>query len=176
MKTKAMVICAVFSAVLCIFCLITVPVGTVPVSLATFAVMLNAIILGRKKGCTSVIVYILLGSVGMPVFSGFKGGLQVLFGPTGGYIWAYILMTLIIGTAAQRPGLKRTSLFLICIAGSISCYALGTVQFSLITATPFGASLAVCVLPFVPFDIIKAAAAVFVGTAVRSRLKKARLV
>ena len=86
MKTKTIVICAIFAALMCVFSVITVPTGIIPVTLGTLGIMLTAVILGSKKGAVSVAVFILLGIVGLPVFSGFKGGIQVIFGPTGGYI------------------------------------------------------------------------------------------
>ncbi len=176
MKTKSMVLCAVFSAILCIFCVLTVPIGTVPVSMATFAIMLTAIILGPKKGSISVIIYILLGSVGLPVFSGFKGGFQVLVGPTGGYIWSYIFMVLLIGSVTKKYANSRIIIFISCVASIIICYIFGTVQFALVQGTSFVSALSVCVLPFIPFDILKAILAVFLGSAVKTRLIKARLI
>lgn len=175
MKTKSMVICAVFSAILCIFCVLTVPIGAVPVSLATFAVMLTAIILGPKKSSISVIIYILLGSVGLPVFSGFRGGFQVLIGPTGGYIWSYIFMALLIGGVTEKCVNNKPIALVGCIFGTVICYIFGTVQFALVQNTSFISALSVCVLPFIPFDIIKAVLAVFIGATVKSRLTKAKL-
>lgn len=137
MKTKSMVICAVFSAILCIFCVLTVPIGAVPVSLATFAVMLTAIILGPKKSSISVIIYILLGSVGLPVFSGFRGGFQVLIGPTGGYIWSYIFMALLIGSVTEKCVNSKPIALVGCIFGTVICYIFGTVQFVLVQNTSF---------------------------------------
>lgn len=176
MKIKSMVICAVFSATLCIFCVLTVPIGPVPVSMATFAIMLTAIILGPKKSSISVIIYILLGSIGLPVFSGFKGGFQVLAGPTGGYIWSYIFMALLIGSVAKKCVNNKIIIFIGCIASTIVCYILGTVQFAIAQGTSFMSALSICVLPFIPFDIAKAVLAVFLGTAVKNRLIKARLI
>jgi len=175
MKTKSMVICAVFSAILCIFCVLTVPIGTVPVSLSTLAVMLTAIILGPKKSSISVIIYIMLGCVGLPVFSGFKGGFQILVGPTGGYIWSYILMALLIGSVAKKYANNRIIIFIGCIASIIICYIFGTIQFTFVQNISFMSALSVCVLPFIPFDIVKTVLAVFLGTSLKHRLTKAKL-
>ena len=176
MKTKSMVICAVFSAILCIFSVLTVPIGTVPVSLSTLAVMLTAIILGPKKSSISVIIYILLGCVGLPVFSGFKGGFQVLVGPTGGYIWSYIFMALLIGSVSKKYANNKTIIFISCIASIIICYILGTIQFTLVQTLSFISALSVCVLPFIPFDIMKAILAVLFGITLKNRLIKAKLI
>lgn len=176
MKTKTIIICAVFAAILSIFSVMTIPIGPVPISMSVFGVLLTAIILGPKKGAISVIVYILLGAVGLPVFSGFKGGFQVLAGPTGGYIWSYIFMALFVGFIASKP--HKNKLLTICIlfvssiAGIIICYGAGTVQFMFVQQTDVMKALTLCVIPFIPFDIIKAIAASFIGYSVQTALKK----
>ena len=91
-KTTALVLCGIFAALMAICSFITIPLGftPVPINLATLGVFLTGGILGKKYGSISLIVYILLGAVGVPVFAGFKGGLGVLAGPTGGYIIGYL--------------------------------------------------------------------------------------
>ena len=84
MKTKTIAVCAIFAAIMCVFSVITVPIGPVPVTLGFFGVMITSVILGARRGAVSVAVFILMGAVGLPVFSGFKGGFEVLLGPTGG--------------------------------------------------------------------------------------------
>ncbi len=179
MKTKNITLCALFTAVMCVLCVITIPIGPVPVTLGTLGIMLTAVILGHKRGTVSVLVYILLGAVGLPVFSGFKGGFQVLIGPTGGYIWSYIIMAFLIGFAARTlPKNKWTAMlkiFVACIAGIAVCYALGTVQFMLVQKTSLTQSLMLCVVPFIPFDAVKAVIAVYLGYTVRKTLEKAGL-
>lgn len=177
MKTKTIVLCALFAALMCVFSVITIPTGIVPITLGTFGIMLTAVILGAKKGAVSVAVFILLGAVGLPVFSGFKGGVQVLFGPTGGYIWSYIFMAVIIGLFAsklpERKWLAVVKLFLGCLAGIVVCYALGTAQFMAVQKMGLVKSLSACVIPFIPFDILKAAVASYVGFTVRKALIRA---
>ncbi len=176
MKTKTMVICAVFAAIMCVFCVMTIPIGPVPISMATFSVMLTAVILGPKKGTISVIVYILLGAVGLPVFSGFKSGFQVLLGPTGGYLWSYALMTLFIGTLTGKQAKTKIitiiKIFIINLIGMIICYTAGTIQFMAVQQTNLAKALALCVTPFIPFDIIKAAVASYLGYIIRLALIK----
>lgn len=180
MKTKTMVLCAIFAAILCVFSVLTIPIGPVPISMGIFGVMLTAIILGPKRGTISVIVYILLGAVGLPIFSGFKGGFQVLFGPTGGYIWSYIIVALFIGllTSAQLKNkwLTLIKIFIVCIAGIIICYAAGTVQFMLVQQTDLAKALTLCVIPFIPFDIIKALLAAYLGYTIRTALVKSHFI
>lgn len=206
MKTKTMVLCAIFAAILCIFSVMSIPIGAIPISMGLFGVMLTAVILGPVLGTISVGVFILLGLVGLPVFSGFKGGFQVLAGPTGGYIWSYILVALFIGLFAKlicnkqkstkdkwitlnakldnQPHilsiklpkldlLKKLEIFIICLVGVAICYAAGTVQFMAVSDKNLTAALAVCVIPFIPFDIAKAIIATAVGYTVNRTLKKA---
>ena len=179
MKTKTMVTCAVFAAILCICSVITIPIGPVPITLGLFGIMAAAVILGWKRGTVSVLVFILLGAVGLPVFSGFKGGVSVLLGPTGGYIWSYILVALFIGffAAGERSNKWLTILriFIVCLIGIVICYTLGTAQFMLVRGMDLKQSLALCVLPFIPFDIAKAAVASYAGYEVRHALQRARL-
>lgn len=179
MKTKTIVICAIFAALMCVFSVITVPTGIIPITLGTLGIMLTAVILGSKKGAVSVAVFILLGIVGLPVFSGFKGGIQVIFGPTGGYIWSYIPMAVIIGLfSAKLPEQKAVAMlkmFAGCIVGMIICYALGTVQFMIVQKMGLIKSLSACVIPFIPFDIAKAVLASYLGFTIRAALQKARL-
>lgn len=180
MKIKTMVLCAVFAALLCVLCVITIPIGPVPITLATFGIMLCAAVLGWKRSAVSVLVYILLGAVGLPVFSGFKGGFTVLLGPTGGYIWSYIPMALVISliirSLPEKPLPAMLKIFAACLAGILICYALGTVQFMFVQKTSFAESLGLCVIPFIPFDALKAAAAAYLGYVVRGALKKANLI
>lgn len=175
MKTKAMIECAVFAAVLCVFCVMTVPIGPVPISMAYFAVMFTAVVLGAKKGAAAVAVYILLGAAGLPVFSGFRSGFGVLLGPTGGYLWAYIIMALFIGAFTRRLPEKRLAavvkIFCVCVIGIAVGYLAGTVQFMLVQRVGAAEAVTMCVLPFVPFDIAKAAAAAYAGYEIRRRVK-----
>lgn len=176
-STRDIVLCAVFAAVLSVFSVITIPTGIIPVTLGLFGVWLTAIALGGKKGVVSVLVFILIGVVGMPVFSGMKGGAGVIIGPTGGYLTSYIFMALITGAVSSKIGGRYdiVSFFVRFAAGLVSlfvCYFFGTVQFVFISGQTIKESLAMCVYPFVIFDLVKCAAAVLIGEQVRKRLPK----
>ena len=177
MKTKTMLICAIFAAVLCVCSVITIPIGPVPISMGLFGIMLAAGVLGLKRGVISVAVFILIGAIGLPVFTGFRGGISVLAGPTGGYIWSYVPMTALIGLLTLKtPQDKRRAMlmyFSAFLAGTALCYAMGTLQFMYVQAVGFKAALAACVLPFIPVDILKAAAASYLSYAIKGALKKA---
>lgn len=179
MKTKDMIICAVFAAIMCVCSVISIPIGPVPVSLGTFGVMITAAILGWKRGTISVIVFILIGAIGLPVFSGFRGGFQVILGPTGGYITSYIFMALIIGALtknlAENKFAAMGQIALSCILGFIVCYFFGTLQFMFVQKITLTESLAMCVLPFIPFDIAKSVITGYAAYMVRKSLARVGL-
>lgn len=160
---KDMVFVAMFAALISVCSIISIPIGQVPVTLQTFAVCLSAALLGWKRGTLSVLIYILLGAVGVPVFAGMKGGVGVLAGPTGGYIVGFLLTSLIIGFAAERWERKALPLSAAMILGVLLCYAVGTVWFMLTAETRLGESLLLCVVPFLLPDAVKIAAAVLVA-------------
>ena len=180
MKTKTMIVCALMAAVMCVCSVITVPIGPVPVTLGLFGVMIAAVILGGGKAAVATAVFILLGAVGLPVFSGFKGGFAVLVGPTGGYIWSYIPVALIIGFFAVKSFKNKwvtlAVIFGACLTGIAVCYTLGTIQFMAVTGNDLPKSLGLCVLPFISFDVAKAVIATVAGSAVRKALLKAGLI
>lgn len=167
-KTFMMALCGLFAAVTAICSWISIPLGftPVPVNLGTLAVFLTGGLLGKKYGPISLIVYTLAGAVGLPVFSGFRGGLSVLAGPTGGYIIGYIVAALIIGliisgmTRRERTTGAAISIYAFAmICGLVACYALGTAWFMISTHTPFAAAMVSCVIPFLPGDALKIIAA-----------------
>ena len=145
LKTRDLTLTAIFSAIICILSVITIPIGTVPVSLSLFAVMLSAISLGAKKGVMSVIIYILIGTLGIPVFSGFRSGFHNLFGLTGGFIISYIFVALIMSFISQKTN-KKLTLFIFSLLSLSICYLLGSLQYVFISKVSFYNSLSVCIL------------------------------
>ena len=168
MKTKNLVTSGIFTAVICIFSCLTIPVGTVPVTLSLFAVVLVSVVLGAKNAFMSSLAYIFLGLAGLPVFSGFQSGVMHLLGPTGGYIWSYLFISLIIGYSSDKscPCIFFSSFFSLIVS-----YILGTLQFSIVQSVSFVSALYICVIPFVLFDIIKIALAIILGTNIKKRMK-----
>lgn len=154
MKTKKLVYCGLFSAIICIMALISIPVQPVPINMALFGVLLAGGMLGKKYGTLSVVVYILLGAVGAPVFAGFRGGLAVLAGPTGGYIAGYIIAVFLTGAVCEKT---RKIIYTVpaMIIAVMLCYALGTAWYCFVMKTSVLSALALCVLPFIPGDIVK---------------------
>ncbi|MCF0136900.1 MAG: biotin transporter BioY [Oscillospiraceae bacterium] len=154
LTTKDLTSIAVMTALTAVCSLITVPF-TVPFTMQTFAVFFSLRFLGGKNGCISIALYILLGAVGLPVFSGFSGGLGHLAGPTGGYIAGFLLSGVIycLGERqADKGRLLRYTLQAVCL---LACYLCGTFWFCHVTGLGFIAAASVCVLPFVIPDAVK---------------------
>ncbi len=171
MKYKKIAIAAITAAVLCVFSPISLPLGAIPVSLATFAVCLISCITPWKQSIVAVIIYILLGAAGLPVFSGFVGGFQQIAGITGGFIVGYIPCAAIVSFLISKYPCKKYIYPLSMAIGIGSCYLSGTAWYSFQTGTEFGAALAVCALPFIIGDAIKISAASALGIILRNRLK-----
>lgn len=169
---KEITITALMAAVICVLAPFSIPIGAIPISLATFAVYLTSAVSGWKKGTVAVIVYIALGAVGVPVFSGFEGGFQKIIGVTGGYIIGYIPCAFIIGFLTEKFKNKKAVFPLSMIAGTIFCYAVGTAWFMLQTHTGFVASLSMCVVPFLIFDAIKIICSSLIGIPLNKLLQK----
>ena len=165
-KLKRMIQCAIFAAILCIFSPLSVSVGPIPFSMAIFAVML-----------CSVLVYLVLGLCGLPIFSGGNPGLVAIPGPTGGYIWSFVLMVPVIALFKSVPvkalWLRCVLTFAGCVVATALCYVCGTLQFAHIAGKTFREALAVCVIPFIVPDLIKGLVATVLGTILSDTLQKA---
>lgn len=170
-SVQKMAIIALMTAVLCILAPISIPVfiSPVPVSLGVLAVYLTAYVLSPLDATISVIIFILLGTFGLPVFSGYSGGLSKLVGPTGGYIIGF-LFTVYISSIFIH--MKKGIIFDVIgmITGLALCYILGTIWFSYQQGKGFIASLLLCVVPFLIGDAIKIIVAVILGTQINKRL------
>lgn len=173
MKTKDLILCAMMAAVMCVCSMFTIPAGIVSITLSVFGVLLSAVLLGWKRAAAATAVFILLGAVGLPVFSGMRGGLGMLAGPTGGYIYAYVPMSVIVGLASDKAkGAGRIPIVIAaCVLAAFLCDALGTAHFMFVTGTDFKAALATCFLPFIALDAAKALVAALLGIKVRKLLK-----
>lgn len=171
MNTKDMTLTAVMAALVCVAGPLSIAIGPIPLSLATFAVYLAGAVLGWKRGALAVLIYLLIGTVGVPVFSGFSGGVQKLLGVTGGYLVGYLPCALLTGLGVQndrkRPEKPRWQAFAAMVAGTVVLYAIGTAWFMLQTKNPLGAAMGMCVIPFLPGDAIKIAAAGLIAGPVR---------
>lgn len=161
MKVGRMCRVALMTALLCVVGPMTIPVGPVPISLATLVVYLSGALLGAKQGTLAVAMYILIGSAGVPVFSGFSAGIQKIAGVTGGYMLGYLLCAATVGLAAER-GKMRWTLPAAMVFGTVLCYAVGTAWFMAQTGVNIAGALVSCVIPFLPGDVLKIIAAIAV--------------
>ena len=148
---------------------IPMPLG-VPMTMQTFAVMLAGILLGPRKGTIAIVVYILLGAIGLPVFSNFTGGLQCLIGPTGGFLWSFPVMTWLIGLGTKQWPRHKTLFILSLIIGNTMNLLCGTIFFSLLQHVTFSVAATTCLLPFIPVTILKIILATTAGLKIRKRL------
>ena len=172
MKHKNIAVTAITAAILCVFSPVSIPFGAIPVSLATFAICLISAIIPYKQSVAAVIIYILLGAAGLPVFSGFTGGFQQIVGITGGFIIGYIPCSVIVSLLTGKFADKKYIYPLSMAFGIAVCYISGTLWYSLQTGTHFTSAIAVCVIPFIVGDTIKISAASVIGIILRRRLKR----
>lgn len=158
MKAKNMALCGLFTAVLTVCAWISVPFGDSVITLQTFGIFLTLGLLGGKLGSLTVLVYLLLGAVGAPVFSAFRGGLGAVLGTTGGYIFGFMLTSLVYWLLTSRRDTPYIRL-LAMILGLLLCYACGSwwymTHYLSGGAATLGLVLAKCVLPYLVPDACK---------------------
>ena len=173
-KTKDIVCAGMFAAVLAVLSQISIQLPSgVPVTMQTFAVALTGFVLAWKLGVASTLIYILMGAVGIPVFSGFLGGIQVLVNYTGGFIWGFIVMVLLCGIAAGKS--NKVIVALLSLAGLAACHIFGVIQFMFVMKMGFVESFLVASAPYIIKDIISVILAYIIGTQIRKRLLKVGL-
>ena len=174
MRTVDMAYIALFAVVMAVCAWISIP-AAVPFTLQTFGVFLAVGLLGGKRGTLAVLVYLLLGAVGIPVFAGFNGGLGYMLGSTGGYIVGFLLSALVMWGFDAALGRKTWVLAVSMVLGLVVCYAFGTAWFMVVTGTTLVQSLAWCVTPFILPDICKAACAYVLGRLLQQRMAQVGL-
>ena len=172
---------ALMTAVLCVVAPLSIPIGPIPISLATLVLYLSVYVLPLPWALASCGLYLLLGAFGVPVFSGYAGGLAKLAGPTGGFLVGYLFLVLIAGLfirlslPVKQPVVKTVIQVAGMLLGTAALYAFGTVWFMIQAKAALAYALSVCVLPFIPGDLVKIAAAVTAGKLLRMALRKAGL-
>ena len=185
MKTKDYILCAFFAAFIAVLAQIQLPlpITPIPISLAVLAVLIAGGVLGVKRALITIIVYILIGFIGVPVFAGFQGGMAVLAGPTVGYIIGYIPLIAIVAAFTKYSRDKATEyswpvykeclvLVVGAIVGILILYALGTAWFMIVTGRGVVESLAMCVIPFIPGEIFKIVAFIIIMQALKKSIVK----
>ena len=175
-RTKQMVLIALMTAVTCVLGPLSIPLpfSPVPISLTNFAIFLAIFVLGMKSGTISFIIYLLLGAIGVPVFSSFRGGLQVLAGPTGGYLIGFIFLALIMGFALDHFDRKLVPTIIGMIIGMAVCYAFGTVWLAKLLSLSFKEGLMMGVIPYLAGDAAKIIIAAIVGPKLYGATQKIR--
>ncbi len=166
---------AMCAALISVCALITVPLPAVSFTMQTFGVFATLNILGGKRGTIAIAVYIAIGVLGLPVFAGFNSGMSALLGPTGGYLWGFILQGLVFMLVTKFFKDGTATLYIANIAGQIVCYTSGTIWFVYVYAQNgnpigFGAALMACVVPFIIPDLMKLALSVGISKRVKSAL------
>ena len=178
LSVKEMAITALMTAVICILgpWALNIPISPVPISLCSMGIYFVLSVLGIKLGTISVLLYVLLGAVGLPVFSNFSGGFGKLMGPTGGYIIGYLFLALICGLFIQKFPEKLLLHVLGFVLGTVVLYAFGTFWLKVQTGMTFPAALMAGVIPYIPGDIVKLILAMALGYPLKAQLKKAGLI
>ena len=171
-RVREMAYIAIFVVLITICSWLAIPTPAVEFTMQTFAVFMTAGLLGGRRATWAVIVYLLLGAVGVPVFAEFTGGLGIMLGTTGGYMLGFVLTTLLVWVLEHFLGEKTWVLVVSLVLGMVLCYTFGTAWFMVVYAREAGAiglgtALAWCVFPFVPVDAAKLVLAMFL----RKRLK-----
>lgn len=167
-STKMIVLTGMFAAVLAALSQVQIPMPSgVPVTLQTFAVALTGYVLGWKYGLASTAIYTLLGAIGLPVFAGFSGGVGVIAGATGGFIWGFLFMAALCGYGYSK---KRILLGVYSLVGLIICHLLGVIQFMFLMQMSFAESFLLVSMPYLLKDVISVVAAYVVAKAIRAGL------
>ena len=177
-STRDLVQIALCSAIITICSWISLNISTVPFTLQTAGICLTAGLLGWKKGTISVIVYLLLGAIGLPVFAAFHSGFGTLLGMTGGYLWGFVLTSLIAGFAADRYGRTMPVMIIAMVLGTVACYITGTAWFIYVYAAQVGpigvmGALSMCVFPYLIPDAAKVVLAALIVRRIHPHINKA---
>lgn len=184
-KTHRLTKIALMTSILCIIgpVAVTLPFGPVPVSLTTLILYISVYVIGKRDALISCALYLLMGLIGIPVFSGFTGGIGKILGPTGGYLVGYLFLTHISGFFVENrksERIKKKNRYILYVMQALGmafstavCYFLGSIWLLYQTGMTPGAVLMAGVIPFVPGDIVKILSGVIVGTNVKKRLNKA---
>jgi len=176
MSAKDLTLAALGAVIITISSYLTIP-STIPFTMQTFGVFCVLLVLGGKRGTLSVLIYIIMGMVGLPVFSGFKGGLVNLVGPTGGYIIGFLATGIVYLILEKFANKKDINKVIVLTIGLILCYLLGTIWF-VVVATSRGGSytmisaLTLCVVPYIIPDLLKMYLALIISKRIKKSVKE----
>ena len=171
---RNMLMASLTAALIALCAQIAIPLPLVPVNLALLPVFLAGFLLKGRWALASVGLYLLMGALGLPVFSGLRGGPQVLFGPTGGYLLGYLLSAGGIAALKNKAG-SFAGRLLLCLFALLTCYIPGTLWLLYLTGRPLLDVLSFAVLPFIPGDLLKSLAASLLVPALQRALAASRV-
>ncbi len=172
MKTKELTLIGLMTAVTCILGPLSIPLpfSVVPISFTNLVIYFTVFLLGWKKGTISYLIYLLIGLVGLPVFSGFSGGIGKIAGPTGGYLAGFLFLAIISGIFIEKFRGKIYMYALGMVLGLAVTYLFGTIWLSYQLGLTFKEGLFMGVIPYIPGDIVKIAAALILGPILRKNV------
>ena len=177
---KKSVVCAIFAALICVLSPFAIPTAGVPITLATLGVYVAALCLPTAQSAAAVALYLAIGAIGAPVFSGFSGGAAHFLSPSGGYLVGYVpcaALTSAIAAPRRKRGKSRAADLVVralaAACGTLVLYALGTAWFVVSQKTSVAAAISVCVLPFLAGDAAKIAAAALISRAISPVVRRA---
>ncbi|MEW6187367.1 MAG: biotin transporter BioY [Thermodesulfobacteriota bacterium] len=173
-KLRSLVLCSLLAGLMAAGAYIYVPIGPVPVVLTSLFVLLSGLLLGARYGAVAAALYLVLGAMGLPVFSGGRGGLAHFLGPTGGYLFGYVLSAWATGFIAGRLRQSLAGKVLAVLIGSLSIYALGLPWLKGVTQMTWNKAWMAGMIPFLPGDILKAAAAILLSRSLKPILDRQR--
>jgi biotin transport system substrate-specific component len=169
-RMKKMVLAALFAALIAVGAYIKIPIGPIPITLQTFFVLLAAVTLGRNWGTISVIVYTLVGFIGLPVFAGGAAGIGVLFGPTAGYLYSFTIVAFVVGWlsdiwkntpkkySVKNVMMSHVVMFGLAVLGSVIILGVGTLHLAFASNLPLQSAFVAGFVPFFAGDMIKSVA------------------
>ena len=172
-ETRQLVYIALMAVLIAACAWITVPIGPVPFTLQTFGVFCALGLLGGRNGSIAVAVYLALGALGAPVFSGFSGGIAKLVGPTGGYLIGFLFAGLVYWAAVKLFGKGPVVQIAAMIVGNLVCYAFGTAWFMVVASSKPGlvTALGLCVIPYIVPDLVKIVCSFLLARGLKDRIK-----
>ncbi len=169
LSTPSIALIGMFTAVIAVLSILQIPMPSgVPITLQTFAVALCGYVLGRGRGTLSVALYLFLGFVGVPVFTGMTGGIGRLFGYTGGFLYGFLFLSFLCGAGIQTK--SRTAALSFGIAGLLACHALGFLHYALVAGSGLLQAFLIVSLPYLPKDILSVIGAYLASLALRRSL------
>lgn len=169
-RLREIIICALFVAITGILAQVSIPVPPVPFTGQTLAVGLTATIIGSRLGTFSMVGYMALGAIGVPVFSSFSAGLQTIVGPTGGFIIGFIPAAFIIGFILERTKFSIPMALVANVIGMFVTLGFGVIQLKYVASLSWTGAMAAGVTPFIPLGLVKAVLAAWIGIIIRNRL------